>query len=265
MAKWLLAAVWAMATCGTAWAQTTRPVLLYTRAFHAVGEKDYAPDGPYADLLKRLGQDFDVRVSADPIGRDTLKGVSVVLIANPNENAIKDGPPPAHISRNDVFHLVNFVQNGGGLIFLSNQSSAHNCEKDDANKLLQHFGVKATHFEVGVKRFDIPKDTPIVGGLRWAFYYGSILDVDKNHLLKPRVLVENQPDIEPVRGMKGLAGPILVSVEAGDGRVIIAGDTGWLTDWAMNQTKDDAIRGQDNWTIFQRLSRWVAKIEEDRP
>jgi hypothetical protein len=248
----------AQSQVGAAGESPAQPVLLYTTSFHAKGQPDYQPDGPYAEVLKRLGADFEVRAHGEPISRKTLKGVKVVLIANPSFKGHRGGPEPHHFDRNDVFQLVNFVQHGGGLIFLSNQSSAHNCEKQRANELLRHFGIRATHYEVGVKRYEVPRDTPIVGGLAWAFYYGCVLEVDEQHLARPRVLLRNDPELQPLQGVTGPDGPVLALAEVGKGRVVVAADTGWITDWAMDAIGEDRIQEQDNWRIFQRLAKWVA-------
>ena len=246
--------MWSMLLLGamTASAAAEKPVLLYATVFHAQGAEEYAADGPYADVLERLGETYEVRVSAEP------------LIANPNAEAVKDGPPPHQMNRNDVMHLANHVANGGGLVFLSNQSSAHNCEKQNANHLLRHFGVQATHYEVGVKRYQIPDETPIVGGLDWAYYYGCILTVEPDHPAQPQVLVRNERAQAPLRGQAGIDGAVLVTAEVGAGRAVIASDAGFVTDWAMAAEGDDRIKQQDNWTLFRRLVDWTAQREQEQ-
>src|SRR3954468_22966883 len=62
-----------------------KPVLLYSRYFHAKGETRYPPDGTYRAGLDRLRQSFEARVADQPLAADSLNGVAVVLIANPSD------------------------------------------------------------------------------------------------------------------------------------------------------------------------------------
>lgn len=240
-----------------------RPVLLYCTHFTAEGEQQYAPDGPFAEVLGRLEEEFDVRVSDERPTRGRLAGADVLLIVNPSDKAVDDGPPPHHVERADVRVVVNWVQSGGGLVFLSNQTEGHNVEKRAANELLREFGLRVTEYTIGVKRVAIPSEAPIVGGLRWAYYYGSPLAVEAGHFARPRTIVRNDPDVPAQQG-KGVAGPdapLLAAAEVGRGRVVVAGDTGWIADWALLEKEPyGTIRGQDNWEIFRRLARWAAGL-----
>ncbi len=246
----------------------TKPVLLYSLAFTAEGEKQYDPNGPFREVLERLTQDFQVRYSDQPLSWKTLGGAKVVLIANPCDKAFEGHAPPRHVSQEDIHLLTNYVQGGGGLIFLSNQSEAHNCEKRQANFLLNQFGMGVTEYTIGVKKVQIPADAPIVGGLTWAFYYGSPLMVNESHFAHPRVLVWNDPNVpaEPKKGADGLRGPILAVAEVGKGRVVLASDSGWIAQWALlEQEPLGTLRGQDNWEIFRRLARWTAGMKPIAP
>ena len=244
-------------------ATSTRPVLLYSMAFTAEGEKQYEPNGPYREVLARLTQDFEVRYSDQPLSWKVLGGAKVVLISNPSDKGV-GGREPHHVDRADVNLLANYVQGGGGLVFLSNQSGApHNCEKENANKLLEQFGIRNSEYFIGVKRIVIPADVPIIGGLTWGFYYGSPLMVDESHFAHPRVLVWNDPNLpaQPKKGPDGVRGPLLAVAEVGKGRVVVASDTGWIAEWALlEQEPFGTVRGQDNWEICRRLTRWAAGL-----
>jgi glyoxylase-like metal-dependent hydrolase (beta-lactamase superfamily II) len=61
-----------------------KPVLLYSRYYNAEGENRYLPDGAYKEVMQRLREDFEVRVHNQPLTRETLAGVSLLLIANPS-------------------------------------------------------------------------------------------------------------------------------------------------------------------------------------
>ncbi|HUU70823.1 MAG TPA: hypothetical protein VM186_14945 [Planctomycetota bacterium] len=246
--------------------QPARPVLLYSLYYHAEGEEQYLPAGNYSEILERLKEHFDVRVNADAMSRATLKDVAVLLIVNPSE-AARGGKTPPHVTERDAYEIALFVQNGGGLVFMSNQTPAHNCEKRDSNRLLAQFGMEVLHFDVGVKEFTIPKDAPIVGGLKWKYIYGSLLDVRPDHFAHPRVVLENDPAVPVIVGPAGTApdapvgplgevgprGPILAIAEAGTGRVVVGTDGGWLANGTLEQA--------DNWEIARRLFRWAAHLD----
>src|SRR5437867_12908949 len=121
-----------------------KPVLLYSRYYNAEGENRYLPDGTYKEVLKNLRDDFEVRVSAKPPTPETLAGVKLLLIANPNDKPVGNHPPPPHVSAADIKTLTGFVEQGGGLIIMGNQEN-HNLEIDDVNKLLARFGIQFTN------------------------------------------------------------------------------------------------------------------------
>src|SRR5437867_3347592 len=238
-----------------------KPVLLYSRYYNAEGEKRYEPDGAYKQVMQRVRGDFEVRIHKKPLTRETLEDVKLVLIVNPSDKAVSNTPAPPHISAADIQVLADFVQNGGGLIVSGNQEN-HNLEVDDMNKLLAQFGIQTTNLYTDAKKLALPKETPIIGGLRWAYYTGNLLRVDASHPAKPRALVLNDLNQKPITGPRDQAGCLLAISEPGKGRVIVVTDSGWLADWAF--TEDGvggvAIKGQDNWEIFRRLTHWAAHL-----
>src|SRR3954469_22441976 len=93
----LLSALLASAVIVADAAETkSKPVLLYSRYFNAEGEDRYLPDGNYKAFLEKLRGDFEVVVHNKALQPQTLKGMDVVLIANPSEKAAKDNPAPHH-------------------------------------------------------------------------------------------------------------------------------------------------------------------------
>ena len=76
---------------------TSKPVLLYSRYFNAVGESRYLPDGTYKEILSRLRYEFEVRVHNQPLNDHTLAGVNLVVIANPSDRAVGTNPPPPRV------------------------------------------------------------------------------------------------------------------------------------------------------------------------
>ena len=243
-------------------AQTkTKPVFLYSRYFNAEGETRYLADGNYKDVLERLGADFEVRTHNQRLTPKALAGVKVVLIANPSDRAVGSHPPPHHISANDARALADFVSKGGGLIVMENQEN-HNLEVEDTNKLLAQFGIQATNLYTDAKQLVVPKETPIIGGLRWAYYTGNLLLLEGAHPARPRALVTNDLNQKPLNGLRDQAGVLMAAAEPGQGRVLVVTDSGWIADWAFSGegVGGVSIKQQDNWQIFHRLARWVAHL-----
>jgi len=245
-------------------AQTkTKPVFLYSRYFNAEGETRYLADGNYKDVLERLRADFEVRTHNQRLTPKALAGVKVVLIANPSDRAVGSHPPPHHISANDARALADFVRKGGGLIVMENQEN-HNLEVEDTNKLLAQFGIQATNLYTDAKQLVVPKETPIIGGLRWAYYTGNLLLLDGAHPARPRALVTNDLNQKPLNGSRDQAGVLMAAAEPGQGRVLVVTDSGWIADWAFSGegVGGVSIKQQDNWQIFHRLARWLAHLDQ---
>jgi hypothetical protein len=244
-------------------ARKNKPVLLYSRYYNAQGENRYLPDGTYKEVLRRLRDEFDVRVHDQSMRSRTLADVNLVLIANPSDKAVGTNPPPSHVSATDIEVLSDFVRNGGGLIIMENQEN-HNLDVEDTNKLLARFGIQATNLYTDAKKLVLPKDTPIIGGLRWAYYTGNLLRLDPSHPAKPRALVLNDLNQKPVGGPRDQSGCLLATAEPGKGRVVVVTDSGWITDAVFSEegVGTVAIKGQDNWEIFRRLARWAAHADD---
>jgi hypothetical protein len=242
--------------------QTNKPVLLYSRYFNAEGEKRYLPDGNYKDVLDRMSKDFQIRVHDKPLGRQTLWDVKLVLIANPSDKAVEGHPPPHHFTAADIDVLGVFIRRGGGLILMENQEN-HNLELDDSNKLLARFGMQATNLYTDAKQLVLPKETPLIGGLRWGYYTGNLLLLNPTHAAKPRAIVTNDLKQKPLQGPRDQPGVLMASAELGRGRIVVVTDAGWISDWAFTGegVGGVAIKDQDNWEIFHRIGRWAAHIE----
>ena len=261
-AGWMLALGFASLGGAEAAAQS-KPVLLYSRCFNAKGENRYLPNGNYKEILTRLGGEFEVRAHSQPLNAAALASVRVVLIANPSDKPAGTNPPPAHVSARDIGELTRFVEAGGGLIVMGNQEN-HNLETEDMNKLLGRFGLQFTNLYTDVKKLVLPRETPIIGGLRWAYYTGNLVLITPNHPAHPRPLILNDLAQKPLNGLKrDTPGALLAVAEPGRGHVVVVTDSGWLT---ANALKDKgiagvAVKGQDNYEIFRRLARWAAGVD----
>ncbi len=239
-----------------------KPVLLYSRYFNAPGENRYPPDGAYSELVRRLGDTFEVRSDSQPLTLRSLAGVKVVLIANPNDKAVGTNLPPPHVSAADVRALSRFVSRGGGLIVMGNQEG-HNLEVEDMNHLLVKFGLQFTNAYTDAKKLVLPADAPIIGGLRWAYYTGNQVMLTPARSAKPLAVAVNDLGQKPEKGPRDQAGILLAVSEYGRGRVVAVTDSGWVANWALDErgVGGVAIKGQDNWEICRRLTVWAAHLK----
>ena len=55
--------------------------------------------------------------------------------------------------------------------------------------LLGAFGMRFENLYTDAKQLVIRRSAPLVGGLRWAYYTGNIVRLDRNHDARPHVLV----------------------------------------------------------------------------
>jgi hypothetical protein len=243
-----------------------KPVLLYSRYFNAAGESRYLPEGTYREVLGKLREEFEVRVSSEALTEESLVGVRVVWIANPSERAVGTNPPPPHVSARDVDSLTRYVRRGGGLIVMGNQEN-HNLETQDLNVLLARCGLRFTNEYTDVKAISIGRETPVIGGLRWAYYTGNSIALESGHTARPRCLVANDTEQQPLNGARNAPGCLLAAAEPGQGRVVLVTDAGWLTDDALSGKGIGGvgIKEQDNWEIFRRLAHWSAHSSGKTP
>jgi len=238
----------------------SKPVLLYSRCFNAPGENRYAPEGPYGKVLEALGKDFAVETDDRPLTAERLTKAKVLLLANVSAGAFGTNPAPHHVSDNDVKQLTSFVRGGGGLIFLSNQPEGHNLDVTNSNKLLGQFGIQQTNLVTDAKKLELPASTPLVGGLRWAYYTGNLLLLDPKNSCKPEAVVMNDLGQKPVKGPRDQTGVLLARATPGKGRVVVITDAGSIANFAFSEegVGGVAIKGQDNLEMFLRLARWAA-------
>jgi len=259
----LLSLIFATLLCAphVASAQAAKPVLLYSRYFNAKGEPRYLPDGTFKDVLGKLAETFTVRVNDEPLNAATLKGVAVVLIANPSDKAVGNNPPPHHCSAADVAELTKYVEAGGGVIVMGNQEN-HNLEIDDFNKLLGAFGMKWVSKYTDAKQLVLPAGAPIIGGLRWAYYTGNQIVLEPNSAAHPKPIVENDLHQKPPKGTRDEAGTLMAAADLGKGHFLAITDAGWISNDALSGKGigDVAIKDQDNWEICLRLTKWAAGV-----
>jgi hypothetical protein len=236
-----------------------KPTFLYSRYFNAVGETRYLADGTYREILARLRDEFEVRVDSQPPNAQTLAGVNVLLIANPSDKAAGTNPLPPHVTAADIDALTRYVEQGGGLIVMGNQEN-HNLEIADMNKLLLRFGLQFTNLYTDAKKLVLPRETPVIGGLRWGYYTGNLVLITPDHPTKPRPLIFNDLSQKPLNGPRDTPGALLAVAEPGRGHVVAVTDAGWISNDALSDKGIGgvSVNGQDNAEIFRRLAHWAA-------
>jgi hypothetical protein len=249
--------------CGTKEASdsSAKPVFLYSNYYNAEGENRYPADGVFSEFMDLVGQDFEVRVNADPLTAKTLSDVKVLLIANPNDKAVEGFPAPHHVTDADIKTLTTFVTNGGGLITTHNQEN-HNLETVQMNRLLGRFGLTITDDYTDAKAIRIPKEAPIIGGLLWAYIIGDSVQINSSHPAKPHSIVTNDLSQKPLKGERNAKGSLLAAAEPGKGRVLVITDSGWILNAVFHEEEAGGvvIKDHDNIEIARRLTRWVGGL-----
>lgn len=236
-----------------------RPVVWYCLRYQAPGENRYAPDGTYRDILQTLGQTFEVKVSAAEPTMESLRGVDVVLLANPNDQAFGTNAPPFHMTAKNIATWKQYIRRGGGLILMGNQDN-HNLETIEVNQLLREFGMTFEPNYTDLKRLTIPVGVPALAGLRWAYYSGNQIRLIPDHSAHPRPWVTNDPAQPLLKGQRNAAGILMAGAQLGKGRVIVATDSGWISANALNGVGIGGyyISDHDNPEIIRRMLLWAA-------
>ena len=237
----------------------TKPVLLYSLRYQAPGENRYPPQGSYKPILDHLTNSFEVRITTNAPSLKSLRDVAVVLIANPNEKAVGTNPPPILLERPELLEWASYLQDGGGLILLGNQEG-HNLETVHFNLLLARFGLTVTNHYHDAKEIAVPVSTPVIGGLRWAYYTGNEVLLTPNHPAHPRAWVTNDVNTPTTTGRRNDPGILLAVAEPLKGRVVIATDAGWLSRNALENIGIGGVvlSNHQNAELFERLALWAA-------
>ena len=238
-----------------------KPVLLYTQYFNAPGENRYPADGDFSEVIGALKKNFTVRTNSDAFTAKTLADVKVLLIANPNDRPHGANPAPHHIAGKDAITLYNWIVGGGSLILMGNQDG-HNLETKDVNQFLGLIGMNWVDHYTDAKKLVLSDDTPLIGGLNWAYYTGNQIEIVPDHPARARALVLNDLDQKPLTGSRDAAGCLLAIAEPGQGRVVLVTDSGWIANWALDDQGIGgvAIKDEDNLKIMVRLTRWAARM-----
>ncbi|GAB3684815.1 DUF6421 family protein [Angustibacter aerolatus] len=214
-----------------------------------------------ADLLRRRGMSVEPNVDA-PLSAETLADADVLVLAHPSderwERTTRTGSPVLTIAELDAVEA--WVRAGGGLVVLAE------CEQDkygnNLAELVARFGVRLEHGTVQDRRAnlhdvptwvraDLPAGRPprgaedVLAGVREVCAYRSgWLSVDEGGADAARVLARTSPTADPA------GAPLVVAVEAGAGRVVVAADSDLFG--------DDSIGELDHAALWQNLAFWLS-------
>jgi unsaturated rhamnogalacturonyl hydrolase len=174
-----------------------------------------------------------------------LKGVSVYLLVDPDFP--KENKSPNYIEKKHVDALVRFVNGGGALILMANDSN--NVEFKNFNVLSEKFGIHwnenlkhdviGNNFEMG--EFPVEPGNPVFKTAKTLF----IKQVCTQELKKPAVSIYSDKD-----------GIIISAARVGKGTVFAASDP-----WFYNEYVDGRKLPvkYENYKAAEDLVRWIAK------
>lgn len=177
---------------------------------------------------------------------DNLKDVRAYIIVDPDTP--KETAEPNYIGEEHIKTITEWVQNGGTLVLLANDTS--NCEILRFNELAKAFGIRFTDKNINF----IPggKDYELAG-----VYIEPGNEVFKNTrkvYAKEIVTLEVSP---PARALVKKGEDVVMAVsDFGKGRVFVIGDP-----WLYNEYVDGRIIGPEfqNMQALRDLTHWILK------
>jgi hypothetical protein len=208
---------------------------------------EYAYYGHLADVL-RLEPQYKVVRLTQPWTDETLRGISVLIIAHPanrrHEGVTCPGPPV--FSSEDASRINAFLQSGGGL-FVFNE---HDAEQwgNNLNDLLAPYGIRCNHDTVWAQKSpqeayllvqhfvcEEVTDHPVCDGIaRISFHRGCSIDCSGD----ARALI------------RAPGGQCVFAVSGRSGRVAVIGDTDLFSIPYVGEF--------DNLHLFQNVIQWLA-------
>ncbi|GAB3941364.1 hypothetical protein GCM10028805_04480 [Spirosoma harenae] len=173
----------------------------------------------------------------------SLKGVDVYIIVDPDTP--KETPKPNYVSESDINAIANWVQAGGTLVLMANDTS--NCEHLHFNQLAARFGLQF-----------LPKNRNMVQGNQ--FEQGKI-SVPAGNAIFPKTRMVYIKELSPLRIKSPAktavtdAGDVIMGVaKVGKGTVFAVGDP-----WLYNEYVDGRkIPAQyENFLAAKELATWL--------
>ena len=174
-----------------------------------------------------------------------LKGIDVYIIVDPDTK--KETENPNFVSKKDINEIKNWVNKGGTLVLMANDTS--NCEIPKFNELAKEFGitftnksinmVQGTQFHQG--KLEIPKGNSIFKNTQ-KIYVKELVTLSINE--KAQSILNNKDDV------------IMATSKYGNGKVFVVGDP-----WLYNEYVDGRKipKEYQNFQAAKDLAIWLLK------
>lgn len=172
-------------------------------------------------LTQVIADDYDVRISRDPIDASLAERADAFMILCP-PSPEKGGPHP--LTEQDADHLEAFVAGGGILILAYNSVASPEQDSLDyagMNRIAERFGMTIEPTTTRSLSVPIPRDHPVLFGVRGMIYGNgcTITTRDQPDTHHAVLLESTNPDVP---------GAIAVRARYHRGTVLLIGDAGVL-------------------------------------
>ncbi|MBK6936702.1 MAG: glycoside hydrolase family 88 protein [Chitinophagaceae bacterium] len=172
-----------------------------------------------------------------------LKGASVYIIVDPDHK--KDNPNPNYVSAKDIVAIRNWVNAGGTLLLMANDSN--NCELKNFNMLAGEFGIRFTDKSINMVKNDTYEQGVVFPGKE-----NVIFPSPAKMFLKEISTLEVKMPVQPYVFKNE---DIVIAVrKLGKGKVLAVGDP-WLYNEYVDGRKLPAE--YENFKAAEDLVKWL--------
>jgi len=207
---------------------------------------------PGFSLLGHIFERYGAKLASLDVAPSTpnLKNASVYIIVDPDH--VKDNPKPNYVTDKDVNVISEWVQAGGILVLMANDSA--NCDLEHFNKLSSIFGITFTNKSINMVKND-------------QFDTGAVEIFSKNKLthsstvfLKEVSLIETKKPAYPIVVKNW--NTVMATAQYGKGYVFAVGDP-WLYNEYLDGRKLPAKF--ENYKIAEDLIwGWLSKTKKKK-
>ena len=174
-----------------------------------------------------------------------LSNANVYIIVDPDH--IKDNPSPNYISTADVDVIKNWVNAGGSLLLMTNDTT--NADIVHSNKLAQAFGITFTN-----KNINFVKNDNFPEGVVHTSDEGGVFTSGQKVYVKELVTLKTKKNVHKA-AVKG-KDIVAAAVSIGKGKVFVIGDP-WLYNEYLNGRK--LPFDYKNYDAANQLVQWLLK------
>lgn len=172
-----------------------------------------------------------------------LKGASVYIIVDPDHK--KDNPNPNYVSAKDIAAIRNWVNAGGTLLMMANDSN--NCELKNFNMLAGEFGIRFTDKSINMVKNDTYEQGVVYPGKENAIFT-SPAKMFLKEISTLEVKMPAQPAIFKNEDV------VIAVRKFGKGKVLAVGDP-WLYNEYVDGRKLPAE--YENYKAAEDLVKWL--------